>query len=68
MGSRWSYSWRFVGCCLQDLFHTARNILVQLLSSFFSIRLVSDHEVHLYSSINFKVTILRPVCNVGEFH
>ena len=28
MGSRWPYSWCFVGCCLQDLFNIARSILV----------------------------------------
>ena len=28
MGGRWLYSWCFVGCCLQDLFNIARNILV----------------------------------------
>ena len=30
-----------MGCCFQDLFNTAHNILVQLTSSFFSIRIVS---------------------------
>ena len=28
MGDRWPYSWRFVGCCRQDLFSIARRILV----------------------------------------
>ena len=28
MGGRWPYSWCFVGCCLEDLFNIARNILV----------------------------------------
>ena len=28
MGGRWPYSWCFVGCYRQDLFNTARNILV----------------------------------------
>ena len=28
MGGRWPFSWCFVGCCRQDLFNTARNILV----------------------------------------
>ena len=28
MGGRWPYSWCFVGCCCQDLFNIARNILV----------------------------------------
>ena len=28
MGVRWPYSWCFVGCCRQDLYNIARNILV----------------------------------------
>ena len=28
MGGRWRYSWCLVGCCRQDLFNIARNILV----------------------------------------
>ena len=28
MGGRWPYIWWFVGCCCQDLFNIARNILV----------------------------------------
>ena len=52
MGGRWPYSGCFVGCCLQDFFIIARSILVSLLSSFFSIRLVSVHVVHPYGSIN----------------
>ena len=28
MGGRWPYSWCFVGCCRQDFFNIARNILV----------------------------------------
>ena len=52
MGGRQPYSWCFVGCCLQDVFNIAHSILVQLPSSFFSIRFVSVHEVHPYSSID----------------
>ena len=52
MGGRWPYSCRFVGCCLQDLFNIAHSMLVQSLSSFFFIRLVSIHVLHLYSSID----------------
>ena len=33
MGGRWPYSWCLVGCCRQDLFNIARNILVELPSS-----------------------------------
>ena len=28
MGGRWPYSWCLMGCCRQDLFNIARNILV----------------------------------------
>ena len=28
MGGRWLYSWCFLGCCCQDLFNIAHNILV----------------------------------------
>ena len=28
MGGRWPYSWCLVGCCCQDLFNIARNIIV----------------------------------------
>ena len=28
MGGRWPYSWCLVGCCRQDLYNIARNILV----------------------------------------
>ena len=52
MGGRWPYSWCLVGCCRQDLFNIARNILVYLPSSFFSSRLVSVQVVHPYSSID----------------
>ena len=52
MGGRWLNSLCFVGCCLQDSFSTARSILVYLLSSFFSIRLVIVHVVHPYNSID----------------
>ena len=30
MGGRWPYSWCLVGCCCQDLFNIARNILVYI--------------------------------------
>ena len=50
MDGRCPYSCCHVGCCLLDLFNTAHRILVQLLSSFLSIRFVSVHMVHLYNS------------------
>ena len=31
IGARWPYSWRRAGCCCQDLFNIARNILVYLM-------------------------------------
>ena len=51
MGDRWPYSCCFVGCCFQDLFNIARSILVQLPSSFFSMRFFSIQVVHPYSSM-----------------
>ena len=50
MGGWCLYNCCFVGCRLQDLFNTACSILVQLPSSFLSIRLVIVHVVHPYSS------------------
>ena len=52
MGGRLPYNCSFVECCLQDLFNTARSILVWFLSRFFSIRLVNVHMVHPCSSID----------------
>ena len=52
MGGRWPYSWCLVGCCRQDLFNIALNILVWLPSSFFFIRLVRVQLVQPYSSID----------------
>ena len=52
MGGKWPYSWCLVGCCRQDLFNIALNILVQLPSSFFFSRLVSVQVVRPYSSID----------------
>ena len=49
MGGRWPYSCCYVGCCLQVLLLITRSILVLLPSSFFSMRLVSIHVVHLHS-------------------
>ena len=46
----WPYSCCSMGCCFQDFFNMTHSILVQLSSSFFSIRFVSFHVVHPYSS------------------
>ena len=52
MGGWWPYSCCFMGCCFQDLFSIVRSILVQFLSSLFSICLVSIHVVHPYNRID----------------
>ena len=52
MGGKWPYSCCIVGCGFHDFFNIARSILVLLLSSLFSIRLVSVHRVHPYSRID----------------
>ena len=52
IGGKWPYSCCFMEYCFQDLFNIARSNLVQFLSSFFSMRLVSVHVVHPYSRIN----------------
>ena len=71
MGGTWPYSCCFIGCCLQDLFNIACCILVKLPSSFFSIRLVSVHVVHPYSSIDMTAAWkkLRFILSVrSDFH
>ena len=52
MRSRCSYICFFVGCYFLDLFTITRSILVQYLSSFFAIRIVSVQVVHPYSQID----------------
>ena len=52
IGGMWQYRCCFVGYCLQDLFNIACSILMQLHSSFYSIRLVRLHAVHPNSSID----------------
>ena len=71
IGGSWLYSSCFVGCCLQDEFNIVHSILVWLPSSFFSIRFVSVHVVHSYSSINTNAAWkkLRFILSVrSEFH
>ena len=48
MGGRWPYSWCLVGCCCQDLFNIALNILVKLRSSFFFSRLFIYIYIYIY--------------------
>ena len=69
MGSRWLYTYCFVGCCFQDLF-TACSILVQLPSSFFSKHLVSVLVVHPYSSIGMTAAWKKLFILLGrsDFH
>ena len=52
MGGRGPYSWWLEGCCRQDLFNIALNILVYLPSRFFSSHFVSVQVVHPYWSID----------------
>ena len=49
----------FVECCLQDLFNIACSSLVKLPTSFFSIDLVSVHEVHPYSNIDVTAALKK---------
>ena len=49
---KWPYSWCLLRCCHQDMFNIARNILVELPSSFFFSCSVSVQVVHPYSSID----------------
>ena len=49
IGGRWPYRCCFVGCCFQDLFCMTHIILVEFLSSFFSLCLASNLVVHPYS-------------------
>ena len=71
MGGRWPYNCCFVCCCLQELFSTARSILVWLPLSFFSICIVSVHVMHPYSSID-TTTIWKKLCFIlsdrSDFH
>ena len=52
MGGRCPYSCCFVECYLQDLFNTARSILVQLPSGFLFLHQVGVHMMHPYSSMD----------------
>ena len=66
MGGKWPYSWCFVGCCFQDLFNIAGSILVQLLSSFFSICLVGIKVVHPYSSMDMTAAWKKLRCILSD--
>ena len=60
----------FVGCCFQDLFETARCILMNFLSGFFSDRFVKVYVVHPYNRSDTATTwkdfnfILSAILNV----
>ena len=60
MGDKWLNSCCFVGCCYRNLFSIARSILVQFLSSFFSIRFVSVLVVYPNSSIDRTTAWRKP--------
>ena len=49
LGVEWSYRCCFVGCCFHDLSNIAYSILLQFLSSFFSMRFVSIQVVHRHN-------------------
>ena len=71
MGGWWPYSCCFVRCYIQNLFSMARSMLVQLLSSFFSVCLVSVHVVHPLSSMGKSAawSKLRFILlDVSDFH
>ena len=63
IGSRLPYNCCFMGCHFQDLFNIVCSILVQPLSSFFSICFVIVHVVHPCSSIN-TITTWEKFCFV----
>ena len=71
MAGWWPYSFCFVRCCFQELFNIVGSILVQLPSSFFSIRLVSVHVVYPYSRIDTNAASMK-LCFIlsdrSEFH
>ena len=52
MGCRWPWSCFLFGFCLQDLFNTTGSILVQLLSSLYSILLDSVDMGHPYTCVD----------------
>ena len=56
MGGKWPHSLCFVGCFFLGLFKTANSMLELISCSFFSLRFVSVHEVHLYSSMDTATT------------
>ena len=55
MGGRWPYSWCLVGCCRQDLFNIARNIL--FLIERYTIK-TAVVRYHLLNSATFKICII----------
>ena len=53
---RWPYNYCFVGSCFQELFKTALSIFLESPPTIFSIRFVSVHVVHPYSSMDTATT------------
>ena len=76
MGSKWLYSYYFVGCCFYDLFKTTCSILVYFPFRFFSPKyFVSVHVVHPYLLATVVKGDLKspfpiattPSCRVGRY-
>ena len=70
MGDRWPYSWCLVGCCRQDLFNIARNILVKKRSSrikthkiLWNLEMWTDHLIPVRILINKK----KRTCHLVKF-
>ena len=61
MEGKWPYHCCFMGCCFQDLFRIACSILVQFLSSFFSIHFVGINVMHPYRRIDM-TTVWKKYC------
>ena len=54
IGNKWLYCSCFVGCCFQDLFNIAHNILVQFPTCFLSICFVSIYLSCIYTATAWK--------------
>ena len=68
IGGRSPYSCCFVGCSFQNLFSIVRSSLMQILSSFLSIRLVTVHvvwvrDLHDIFIFHFQLSFLRKICS-----
>ena len=66
MDDWWPYCCCFVECCFQDLFKTARSILVWFPSCFFSMYFVHIPVVHSYSGMDTLVICLHTVKSLNS--